>query len=93
MKARRRTLWLLLLSQVMFLISSVIEPPTSGLMIALRVLVPLIAIVFIGLMLAGYMAGKKSSPVVKLLRWSLTGMAFPGKRERGYKVSLLCYMK
>jgi hypothetical protein len=59
MKTRRRTLWLLLLSQVMFLISSVIEPPTSGLMVVLRVVVPLIAIVFIGLMLAGYIAGKK----------------------------------
>ena len=59
MKIRRRTLWLLLLSPVMFLISSVIEPPTSGLMVVLRVVVPLIAIVFIGLMLAGYIGGKK----------------------------------
>ena len=59
MKTRRRALWLLLLSQVMFLISSVIEPPTSGLMVVLRVIVPLIAIVFIGLMLAGYIAGQK----------------------------------
>lgn len=59
MKTTRRTLWLLLLSQVMFLISSVIEPPTSGLMIVLRVVFPLIAVVFIGLMLAGYIGGKK----------------------------------
>ena len=59
MKTRRRTLWLLLLSQVMFLISSVIEPPTSGLMVVLRVVVPLVAILFIGLMLAGYIGGKK----------------------------------
>jgi hypothetical protein len=58
MKTRRRTLWLLLLSQVMFLISSVLEPPTSGLMVVLRVVVPLVAIVFIGLLLAGYIAGK-----------------------------------
>jgi hypothetical protein len=43
----------------MFLISSVIEPPTSGLMVVLRVVVPLIAIVIIGLMLAGYIVGKK----------------------------------
>lgn len=59
MKNTRRTLWLLLLSQVMFLVSSVIEPPTSGLMIVLRVVVPLVAVVFISLMLAGYINPKK----------------------------------
>ena len=59
MKTRRRTLWLLLLSQIMFLVSSVIEPPTSGLMIVLRIVVPLIAIIFIGLKLAGYIGEKK----------------------------------
>jgi hypothetical protein len=59
MKMRRRTLWLLLLSPVLFLVSSVIEPPTSGLMIVLRVVLPLIAIVVIGLMLAGYINRKK----------------------------------
>ena len=59
MKNTRRTLWLLLLSQVMFLVSSVIEPPTSGLMVVLRVVVPLVAVVFISLMLAGYINPKK----------------------------------
>ena len=59
MKNTRRTLWLLLLSQVMFLVSSMIEPPTSGLMIVLRVVVPLVAVVFISLMLAGYINPKK----------------------------------
>ena len=59
MKMRRRTLWLLLLSPVLFLVSAVIEPPTSGLMIVLRVVLPLIAIVVIGLMLAGYINRKK----------------------------------
>jgi hypothetical protein len=43
----------------MFLVSSVIEPPTSGLMIVLRVVVPLVAVVFISLMLAGYINPKK----------------------------------
>jgi hypothetical protein len=60
MKNMRRTLWLLLFSQVMFLVSSLIDPPTSWLMILLRGVVPLLAILYIGLMLAGYIRpGKK----------------------------------
>jgi len=54
MKNMRRTLWLLLLSQIMFLISSLIEPPTGWLMIILRGIVPLLATVYIGFILAGY---------------------------------------
>jgi len=54
MKNMRRTLWLLLFSQVMFLVSSLIDPPTSWLMILLRGVVPLLAIIYIGLTLAGH---------------------------------------
>lgn len=54
MKNRRTALWLLLISQIMILVSSVIEPPTSWLMTLLRGVLPLIVIVYIGLLLAGY---------------------------------------
>jgi hypothetical protein len=54
MKNMRGSLWLLLFSQVLFLIGGLIEPPTSWVMIILRVVVPLLAIVYIGLILAGY---------------------------------------
>ena len=54
MKDIPRTLWLLLLSQMLLLVSSLIEPPTGWLMITLRVGVPLIVIVYIGLMLGGF---------------------------------------
>ena len=54
MKNMRRTLWLLLFSQVMFLVSSLIDPPTSWLMIILRGVIPVLAIIYIGLTLAGY---------------------------------------
>ncbi len=54
MNNMRRTLWLLLLSQIMFLVSSLIELPTGWLMIVLRGVVPLIAIVYIGLLLGGF---------------------------------------
>jgi hypothetical protein len=59
MKNWRRSLWLLLFSQLMFLIGSLLEPPTSWLMILLRVVVPLLAMIFIGLMLAGYIGSRK----------------------------------
>ena len=54
MNNMRRTLWLLLLSQIMFLVSSLIEPPTGWLMIVLRGVVPLLAVVYIGLILGGF---------------------------------------
>jgi len=49
----RRALSLLLLSQALFLLSSLLEPPSGLLMVALRVIVPLLVIVYLGLMLAG----------------------------------------
>ena len=61
MKNRRRTLWLLILlvSQLMSLLGSMLEPPTSWLTTLLRVVVPLLAVVFIALMLAGYVSSRK----------------------------------
>jgi len=58
-KNMRTTLWLLLFSQTMFLVSSLIEPPTTWLMIILRGVVPLFTIVLIGLILAGYIRSGK----------------------------------
>ena len=53
MNNRRASLWLLLASQLIFLLSSLIDPPRSAVMIAVRVALPLVMVVFIGLMLAG----------------------------------------
>ena len=56
----RPALWLLLISQALFLLSSLIEPPSGLLMIALRVILPLTLVVYFGLMLAGLIsAGRK----------------------------------
>ena len=46
MKNMRRTLWLLLFSQVIFLFSSLLEPPTTWLMIILRVVVPFLGVIY-----------------------------------------------
>lgn len=59
MKNMRGSLWLLLFSQVLFLMGSLIEPPTTWLMITLRGIVPLLAVVYIGLILAGYIHPRK----------------------------------
>ena len=42
MKTSRNALWLLLISQALFLLGSLLEPPTSLLMIILRVCAPCI---------------------------------------------------
>jgi hypothetical protein len=49
---------LLILSQALFLVSSLIEPPTSWLMISLRVVLPIFVIVYLGLMLLGYFSAR-----------------------------------
>jgi hypothetical protein len=59
MKNNRRTLWLLLFSQIMFLFSSLIDPPTTWLMILLRGILPLIVVIYIALILAGYIPSRK----------------------------------
>jgi len=51
MKNSRNALWLLLFSQAMFLVGSLLDPPTSLLLIILRVGVPIAAILFIGWLL------------------------------------------
>jgi hypothetical protein len=55
----RSALWLILASQFIFLLSSFIEPPRSLVTTIIRVVVPLILVVFIGLMLAGYITPRK----------------------------------
>lgn len=55
----RSALWLLLFSQALFLISSLIEPPSGWLMIGLRLVVPLLVIVYLGLMLAGIITPRR----------------------------------
>ncbi len=59
MKNNRAALWLLLVSQALFLVSSLIDPPSTLLMITLRVVLPLVVIIYIGLVLAGFIAPKK----------------------------------
>ena len=53
MRNNRPALSLLLISQALFLLSSLIEPPSGLLMVVLRVIVPLLVIVYLGLALAG----------------------------------------
>jgi hypothetical protein len=55
----RGALWLLLVSQALFLTGSLIEPPSGVLMIILRVVLPLIVVTYLGLMLAGYIVPKR----------------------------------
>ena len=55
----RSALLLILLSQLVFLISSLIEPPTSLVMGILRVGVPLVIVGYIGLVLAGVIPTRK----------------------------------
>jgi hypothetical protein len=59
METNRAGLWLILVSQALFLLSSLIEPPSGLLMIVLRVVVPLFVVAYIGLMLAGYVSPRK----------------------------------
>jgi hypothetical protein len=59
MKDNRLALWLLLASQLLFLVSSLIEPPSSVLLIILRVVLPLVMVAYIGLILAGYISPRK----------------------------------
>ena len=53
MRNNRPALSLLLISQALFLLSSLIEPPSGLLMVALRVIVPLLVILYLGPALAG----------------------------------------
>jgi hypothetical protein len=55
----RPALLLILVSQLLFLVSSLIEPPSSLLMGVLRVGVPLIIVVYIILLLAGYSSPRR----------------------------------
>ena len=50
----RLLLWLLLASQLLFLLSSLLEPPRSLVMIIVRVCLPLVLVAYIGLLLTGY---------------------------------------
>lgn len=52
----RPALILILLSQLLFLVSSLIDPPATLLMGVLRVGVPLLLVLYIGLVLAGYLS-------------------------------------
>lgn len=53
MNNSRSALWLILASQLIFLLSSLIERPTSAVMIIVRVVLPLVIVVYIGLLLTG----------------------------------------
>ena len=55
----RPALALLLISQALFLLSSLLEPPSGLLMIVLRVIVPLFVIVYLGLVLAGIISPRR----------------------------------
>jgi hypothetical protein len=55
----RPALLLLLVSQLLFLVSSLIEPPSGLLMIILRLGLPLAVIAYVGLLLAGYISPGK----------------------------------
>ncbi len=54
MKNNRSALWLILVSQLLFLVSSLLDPPSSALQITLRVVLPLLIVAYIILILAGY---------------------------------------
>jgi hypothetical protein len=47
---------LLIASQALFLMSSLIEPPAGWLMIILRVVLPILVIGYLSLMLLGYLS-------------------------------------
>ena len=55
----RSALLLILVSQLLFLVSSLIEPPSSLLMTVLRVGVPLIIVAYIVLLLVGIISPGK----------------------------------
>lgn len=59
MENSRRALWLILLSQLLFLFGGLIDWPTRPLMIVLRVVLPLVIIAYLGLILAGYISPRK----------------------------------
>ncbi len=54
MRNNRSALWLLLASQLLFLVSSLLDPPSGTVQITLRVVVPLLIVAYIVLILAGY---------------------------------------
>lgn len=54
MKNNRAALWLLLASQLIFLLGSLDEPPTGLLTVGVRVILPLVLVAYVGLMLAGH---------------------------------------
>lgn len=59
MENSRRSLWLILLSQILIMVSGLIEPPSSLVMISIRIVVPLLIVAYISLMLAGYIPIRK----------------------------------
>jgi hypothetical protein len=59
MKNNRLALWLLLASQLVFALSSLIEPPRSLVTTIVRLVLPLALVVFISLVLAGFISPKK----------------------------------
>ncbi|HUS12580.1 MAG TPA: hypothetical protein VMZ30_19075 [Pyrinomonadaceae bacterium] len=59
MENSRRALWLILLSQFLFLVGSFIDWPTRPVMIVFRVVLPLIIIAYLCLILAGYISPRK----------------------------------
>jgi hypothetical protein len=50
---------LILISQALFLFGSLIEPPSGWLMIVLRVVVPVLVIVYLGLVSAGFIRRRR----------------------------------
>jgi len=55
----RPALVLILLSQLLFLVSSLIEAPSGLLMVILRVGIPILIVAYIGLLLAGFISPGK----------------------------------
>jgi hypothetical protein len=56
MENNRSALWLIIVSQALILLSSLIDPPSGLLMVILRVFVPLIVVTYFSLILAGYVS-------------------------------------
>jgi hypothetical protein len=54
MENKRIGLWAILISQVLFLVGSFIDPPSGWVMIILRVLIPVLLIVYFGLLISGF---------------------------------------
>ena len=60
MRNKRLALWLLMVSQLLSLASSLLEMPSSWIMITVRVLIPLAIVVYIGLILVGVISFGKT---------------------------------